>query len=223
MRKTAVFLFLVCFCAALCFSPPLAIAHPHAWIDYQIDVLTNEKNELVGLREHWLFDPFYTAFALKDFAATDQAGKETKKNKDQILMDLAQDNLQNLIPYHYFTEISVGKGKSLPLKPFEDVSSHLEKDQIAMTFTVRLVTPVSLKGSSVQYRIYDPSYYIAMRHQKTNPVSFEGAGGVGCRADIVTPKPDLTHLNLASSLDQKAVAPPDLGGYFAQRTTLLCP
>ena len=48
-------------CAAI--QTRVADAHPHAWIDVRVTVLFDGDGAITGLRQSWLFDEFYTAFA----------------------------------------------------------------------------------------------------------------------------------------------------------------
>ena len=40
-----------------------AQAHPHVRIDVKVEAVFNDSGEVVGLRELWIFDELYTAFA----------------------------------------------------------------------------------------------------------------------------------------------------------------
>jgi ABC-type uncharacterized transport system substrate-binding protein len=133
--------------------------------------LFNNKNEITAIREHWLFDKMYTAFALQDF----DPNKNGKLDKDE-LMELAKENLNGLKDFNYFTIVEVEEGKALPFAGMLSMDSFLEKNQIAIDFTLPFITPIDATKHNVVYRIYDPTYYIDMGHYEKDPVHFEGGG-----------------------------------------------
>ena len=54
---------------ALAAAPLPLAAHPHGWIDLRTEVLVDDAGRVEALRQAWLFDQFYSAFMLDDFAA----------------------------------------------------------------------------------------------------------------------------------------------------------
>lgn len=194
-----------------------ALAHPHAWIDFRTTIVLDDANRMTAIKEHWLFDPYYTEFAMRDFNPN-KDGKITHA----LLMDLAKDNLKNLGPFCYFTILEQENAKSAVEVPV-DIDSYLVKGQIALDFTLKLEKPLDLAKKKADYRIYDPSYYISMLHAKKDPILFEGKKAASCKHDLVTPKPDIMKINFAASIDKTGQAPDELGSFFAQRMTLSCP
>ncbi len=223
-----------------------ANAHPHAWISVKTVIVLNDKNEAVAIREHWLFDKMYSAYASRDFNPN-KNGTFTAKD----LLPLAQENITNLKDYNYFTVIEDGNGKTVALKTAKDIASDFEDappsskkkvivyavpkgqptdegigKQIAMDFTVPLAMPVDLHTKTATYRIYDPTYYTDMNHYEQKPVTFvsekDGAEIKGCQAKVELPKIDQSMLFSASALDKNATAPKDLGYYFSEKVTISC-
>ncbi len=201
-----------------CFAlPHHGYAHPHAWISMKTTLVLNEKGEATALREHWLFDKMYTAFALQDFDPSHNG----KLDKDE-LMQLATENLKGLKEFNYFTVMEMEDGKAIALGSAESTDSYLEKEQIAVDFTLPFTTPLELKTHSIVYRIYDPTYYIDMGHYEKEPVRFEGKLAPSCKYDITRPSVDLNMIAAAAALDKKAIAPKDFGYSFAEKVTLTC-
>lgn len=197
----------------LLLAPCAAQAHPHAFIDLQTTLIYNPAGQLTALREHWLFDQYYTEFALHDFAYNKDGTLDRTK-----LLALATENLKNLKEFDYFTSFADPKIK---LGTAADIDSKLEGKQIAMLFTVSLLTPIDPKRQPVGFKIYDPSYYTAMLHQKDGNVTQQGAP-VGCKAQLSKPNPNAVWVNLAAALDRNAKAPDNLGIYFAETVTVAC-
>lgn len=107
--------------ASLCMSSQ-AVAHPHAWISVRTSVIVNDKGEAVALREHWLFDKMYTAYAVHDF----NPNKNGKFGPKDILL-LAQENVSNLKEYGYFTVVEDYKGNPIAFGIANNIESSLEE------------------------------------------------------------------------------------------------
>lgn len=201
--------------ALLLFMPiRAAFAHPHSWIDVQSAILFDKAGIIIGLRETWLFDEFYTEFAIKDFAVL----KNGKIDK-QKLLELGEKNLQSLRDYSYFTYVDADKNRQ-KFSGHRGVESDLKDKRISLSFTILLETPIDPQKQQVSYSIYDPSYYIEMKHLDKNGIIIEG--NTSCRFSLEKPIPDMVMIAMASSLDKNAVAPNDLGSLFAETITLHC-
>lgn len=148
-------LFLItCFACVLAAQP--AMAHPHAWISVRTTIILNDKNEAVAIREHWLFDKMYSAFAARDL---DPKGDGKFKTDD--LQPLAQQNLDNLAAFHYFTvfekapqdQVKLGKPEKL-VSTFEEAPPTEKKKVIvyasppAATLIKSPTTPSKSRWSS---------------------------------------------------------------------------
>lgn len=212
LRPLNDFLFMPCFGFFLLNAMP-AQAHPHAWIDVQSAIVFNADGAITGLRQTWLFDEFYTEFALQDFGA----GKDGTVHPDKLL-ELGKGNLNNLKNHSYFTYMDADKTR-LQFSKYKDVTSELRGHRISLTFTLVLETPVDPNKKQVSYRIYDPSYYIEIKHEKDAVIL---DNNTLCRATITRPKPDVAIIAMAGALDKNAKAPEDLGRFFAERVTVQC-
>jgi ABC-type uncharacterized transport system substrate-binding protein len=213
VRPLKCFLFLACMELFL-FNTTTAHAHPHAWIDVKSEVLFDTAGNITGLRETWLFDEFYTEFALKDFGA----GKDGKVHPDKLL-ELGKGNLNSLKEYSYFTYMDADQ-KRLKFKKYQDVASEIKDKRIRLVFTILLEKPINPRQQQVSYRIYDPSYYIEMKHLKKEGVVVGNDNT--CKATVERPKPDVAFITMAAALDKKATAPDDLGRFFAERVSVQC-
>lgn len=206
----------VCLCLAVLIQAQAAQAHPHEWIDVRSVPVFNAAGQIEAIREHWLFDIYYTALSIPDF----DANHNKVLDPDELLY-LAQDNLRNLSDYSYFTFVDAGP-EATGFEAFEDVGSRMEQGRIGMDFTLVLESPVDPRSVGFSYRIYDPSYYVSMIHEKDGGVRLEGAEHSGCAYELQRPEPNAVWVSLAQSLDKNATAPDDLGKYFAERVAIAC-
>ena len=195
-----------------------ASAHPHVWIDMKVGVIMTADRELQALRIHWTFDEFYSAFAM-DGIKKDADGRYPQK----VLDDLAQVNMTNLKEVEYFTEISAN-GKKLELgTPTDPESSwNYKRSLLDLTFTLPLKTP---QAAPVQFRIYDPTYYISIDYpQKGRGTEFLNGNYRGCDISVVTPDVKNAWLNLPESAftGPSASVGQGFGANFAATATVTC-
>ncbi len=195
-----------------------ALAHPHVWIDMTVDLAFDNAKRLDALTVAWTFDEFYSAFAVQDFK-TRPGGSYDPAD----LAKLAEVNLTNLKDWNYFTEVtSGGKPVKLGLARNGGSTYDAKAGRLTMTFTVPLAAPVAASAKApVQFKIYDPSYYIAIDYAKTDPIMASGAHD-GCTVSTKVPNAEKIWTGLPESafMGPKAVV---LGSYFATTATLVCP
>ena len=177
----------------------------------------NDKGEVTGIREHWLFDKMYTAFALQDF----DPNHNGKLDKDE-LMQLAAENLKGLKEFNYFTVVETADGKPVAMGEQTIMDSYLEKEQIAIDFTLPLREPLNITAHQIVYRIFDPTYYIDMGHYEKEPVSFGAHAPKSCTYKITRPTVDISMIASAAALDKNAKAPSNFGYSFAEKVTVSC-
>jgi ABC-type uncharacterized transport system substrate-binding protein len=195
-----------------------AAAHPHVWIDMKVGIVTNADRQLEALRIHWTFDEFYSAFALNNIKK-DENGHYPQK----VLDELAQVNLTNLKEVDFFTEITAN-GKKLALAAAKDPESSWNEKQgrLTLTFTLPLKTP---HAAPVQFRIYDPSYYISIDYpEKGRGIEFLNGPHRDCKISVVTPDVENVWLNLpeAAFTGNNATVGQGFGAHFASTATLAC-
>ncbi len=189
-------------------------AHPHVWIDLETKPIYDDAGRVTGIDIAWIFDPFYTVFAIED--------KRTDDGVDQEgLVRMVGKNLQNLQPYDFFTDIRAG-GAKVPLRPVETFNAGLIEDNLWMRFVVTFAEPVDPRETSFSYAVYDPSYYIEIIYDDPAKANLEAAAPAGCSAQLEEANPTAETITLAQSLDRTAAGPENLGEIFAQRVRIAC-
>ncbi len=194
-----------------------AQAHPHVWTDMTIEILFNDDGMVTGLRQTWLFDDYYTAYAVEGMDLDGDGNPDPEK-----LNEIMQVNLEHLKEYGYFTEARENE-KILKLQPLTGKSTRMLGKRLEMTFTSLFENPVSPKGKNFSYAIFDPTYYVEMLHAETeNPVILSSAPA-GCSYKINPPNPDPSAVAQAAMLDASVRGETGLGSFFAERVSLTCP
>jgi len=211
-------LFALLFIAALLFPVDKLAAHPHAWIDMQVDFRFDETSQLEALQIVWEFDEFYTAFAVEEF----------QKQKDGTyaasdLAKLTEANLGNLESWNYFTEIERAGEKLALGKPYDGLSTYNPKTgRLKLVFMLPLAKSTKpTPQAPINLRIYDPSYYISIEYVKENPVTISGGAHQGCSSTNQIPEGEKVWGGLPESAFNGPAAA-TLGKNFAATTILQC-
>ncbi len=209
--------FLLLFFAILSSAMPgHAIAHPHTWIDVTVEVVF-EQGKAVGLRETWLFDDYYTAYATEGMDEDGDGQPDARR-----LRALLEENMSNLAEYTYFTQVTRG-GNDVAFAEVAEMSSRMAGTRLEMSFLLPLATPLDVGGPGMVYGIFDPTYYIEMLHAETRDAIRLTGAPAGCSTKLDKPKPTAEATSLAASLDRLQSAGDTLGAIFAERVTIRCP
>ncbi len=214
LARTGAAILVVAAVAGSALSPGSAQAHPHAWIDFHTQPVVDETGAITGLRQHWRFDVFYTLFIVESLHANAGAVE------DAALLEVAQTSLTNLHPYDYFTEVSQGD-REVGFKTATDLETGLEGEALWMTFTVPFTDPLSPAHGPIQYKVYDPEFFVEMRHVGDAPIRLVG-GLADCQATVVDGEPTVEQTLFAASLDTVTSPGFNLGEVFAQTATIQC-
>ncbi len=173
---------------------------------------------LDALTVTWTFDEFYSAFAVEDFKKRPDGSYDPAD-----LGKLAEVNLANLKEWNYFTEVTAnGKPVALGTAKSDGGSFDEKSGQLTMTFTLPLAQPVAATAAApVQFRVYDPSYYIAIDYVKDAPIRLAAETSDGCGVSTAAPNAEKIWASLPESafMGPQAVS---LGKNFATTATLIC-
>ena len=163
--------------AVLALTPAAASSHPHEWIDVASEVLFDPKGQIAAIRHHWRFDEAFSAFALQGLD-TDGDGLYSP----QELAPLAQENVQSLVDYDFFTFLSAGDyqaGFAAPKDYFLELDNEF---RLTLHYTLPLAQPFSAAGP-VLLQVFDPEFYIAMVLPSAEAVRLVDAP-LGCRLTV---------------------------------------
>ena len=203
--------------AALALVPTAASAHPHEFVSMKITALFDGEGRVSGMRYNWVFDEFFSAYALE---GQDANGNGKSEPEEQVA--LMEEILGNIGKIDYFTAFD-GNGLVPKLVSAKGVKAAMQGRQFDMTFDVTFDAPVSpTKDKPLRYAIYDDEFYIAMTHDG-------GLSGVtladapeGCGAQLVEPDPDEDLEAFAASLGRDESGGPNLGAAFAEWVGIEC-
>jgi nickel/cobalt exporter len=133
-----------------------------------------------AVRHHWRFDEGFSAFALQGLD-TDGDGRYSKEE----LAPLAQENVESLGEYGFFTELVAGDAPTAFGTPRD---YHLDYDgsRLTLHYALPLAAPLSA-SQEITLQVYDPEYYIAFGFPSAEAVRLVNAPG-DCLLDVTPAK-----------------------------------
>jgi ABC-type uncharacterized transport system substrate-binding protein len=173
-------LILACTLAGLLLGAGSVSAHPHVWVTMKSAVVYGPDGAVIGMRHAWTFDDMYSAFAVQ--------GLEQKKKGEFTsaeLQPLAQVNVESLKEYDFFTYAKAG-GKELAF--VDPKEYHLEFDPKEAVLTLFFLLPLKtpLKAKSVNFQVFDPTYFVDFALAEKDAVALETAPA-GCQFNVGKP------------------------------------
>ena len=88
--------------------PLPAFAHPHIFIDAKAAITFNDAGQVVSIHNTWVFDQAYSAWSIQGLDTNNDG-----KYSPQELQPLADDNMNGLADYEYYTFAGEGKDGSI--------------------------------------------------------------------------------------------------------------
>lgn len=202
--------------AAVATATP-AMAHPHVWVAARATVLFDKDGKIAGVRNSWVFDEMYSAFA------TQGLGKDGAPPTREELQPLARTNIDSLAEFDYFT-FAKEAGKKVGFQQPSDYWLEAdEKKIVSLHFTVLLKEPVPA-SKVFSFQVYDPSYFVAFGFEKTDPVALKDAPA-GCSVSVMEPAPLLAgeSQRLSQAATENFSPGGDLSARLAPRAVVACP
>lgn len=199
-------------------SAPLQ-AHPHAWIDLEITLERDGEGRITHMLHRWRFDPTYGQYLYEDALAHQEGATE-----DEKLQALAREILDNLEEYQWYSHVEAD-GREIGVDAAPDPSMRMEEGLLFFRFRLALDEPVEVGSEHLEYKVYDPTYFIEILHEEpagTRVVEADGLASADCRAQLERPRPDPQLVAKAMMLDYGASVDYDLGRHFAERVTVRC-
>lgn len=206
-------------CMVLCSTP--ALAHPHVVIEGWSDVVFNDAGMVEAIYVEWAFDENYSEIAIEGLDANND-GHYSGAELDV----LTRENINALKEYSYFT-YAKADGKRVEYGEITEAAQVLVGKTLKLHFRVPLKTPVDPKKQAFSYKIYDPSFYIAIDYSKSRPVNVIGTAPKGCTVKLgeiaADEQTDATRQMLSTKgTDWQPDENEDFGALFAQPVDVIC-
>ena len=195
-----------------------AQAHPHVFVDANIEVVRNDKGEFTELRHVWRFDELFSATIILDFDADgdDQLNEaELKEVTDTIHQSISE--------FDFFTAIRVA-GKPIDFYEPEALKAYFKDGQMIMLLEVEPAKPQNMDKEPLRISISDTSFYVAFDYD-VESISVAG-NSKGCAASVVHPNFDELYASTADTFTEAFFDDPsntaDLGDEYYSWATIDC-
>ncbi len=209
--RTLVFLLFVAF--------PLCLrAHPHNWITLKSEFIIDKSGLLTELHQYWQFDVYFSMMTLDDIM------HESRVQPNSLQL-LATDMVNNMQSYRYFSQLKIDNQAVALAKPIDYALSKVSNDgqqQLLLHMRFQLPTPQRVTDKTLIWQVYDPTYFIDMRHNDTSQIIVRRENGKQCSTAIEQPEPSNEMLDYAFSLDQTEKNTQGLGAAFAEKVIIQC-
>ncbi|AGA32573.1 protein of unknown function DUF1007 [Thioalkalivibrio nitratireducens DSM 14787] len=201
--------------AALLLAAGPVQTHPHAWIDLRVSLHFEPRGDLRAMRQEWILDPTYSHLLLQDMEASHPG-----LDLDTALDEIGTRMLADLRDYDYFTEMRRA-GDRLAIPDAREGRLEWRQRRLHLSFELPLQQRRPDAETPLEYRVYDPGYWIEVLHDPDDVIHLDG--GQGCTTRMDPPRPEPWLVGYAATLDRKQRTPvEDLGRAFAERVLILC-
>jgi len=194
-----------------------AVAHPHVFVDAQMEVVVNEEGKFTELRHVWRFDELFSATLILDFDKNGNA----KLDKDEIeeITDIVQESIAE---YDFYTALRSGTDVINFYEP-EKINAYMENDQMIMFLSIEPEFPHDFKKAPLRISASDTSYYVAFEFSERN-VILKGETG-SCNTNVTVPDFDALYASNSETLTEAYFENPEnpgLGDEFFSWAEVSC-
>jgi ABC-type nickel/cobalt efflux system permease component RcnA/ABC-type uncharacterized transport system substrate-binding protein len=149
--------------------PLPAFAHPHIFIDATAAITFNDAGQVVSIHNTWVFDEAYSAWSIQGLD-TNNDGKVTREE----LQPLADDNMNGLADYEYYTFAGEGNDPNLKFSHGSNPTIDYDGHRTTLNFDVALAQPYTIR-KALQLSIDDPEYYVAITFKDASSIQLINA------------------------------------------------
>lgn len=198
------------------FSPNLAEAHPHVFVDAAAGFQFDAEGQLVSLRITWTYDAF-TSLTLFEILDLDRDGDGRLDDADKAAIVAGETEWAEDYKGDTYLEMD---GSDIRLARPLGGSAWMADDRISVTFDLPLVDPLQT-GGEIVLKLYDPSYFYAY-----DVVALQGTSREDCTARIVPFEADVAtaalRQQLAALSREETPTQANVGRLFADEVRLTC-
>lgn len=173
-------------------AAPMALAHPHVFVDVTLTLETDDKGRVDGIEVTWVYDPLFTMLVLSDRGLDADADLSLTEEEKAVLMGF---DLQDWPEGFDGALFAYDEDGAVALGPAEALSVGLT-DGALVTRHRRPVAALEIEpGETLRLEPYDPYYYAAL-----SLVGMEGVPA-GCETRIIAPDTDAADARVAEMGD----------------------
>jgi len=204
-------------CAFLAAGANLASAHPHVFVDAQMEVVLNDEGKFTELRHVWRFDELFSSTLIIDF---DKNGNnELDTNEIEEITGIVKESIAE---YDFYTALRSGKDVINFYEP-EKISAYMENGQMIMFLSIEPEFPHDFKKAPLRISASDTSYYVAFEFSEKN-IILKGDMET-CKTNVTVPDFDALYASNSETLTEAYFENPEnpgLGDEFFSWAEVSC-
>lgn len=213
-RNTKVFLSSV---AMLLGTTLVPNAHPHVFVQANMEIVINDKGQFTELRHVWKFDELFSSTLVFDF---DKNG-DNKLDKAEI-EEITNTIKSSISEYDFYTAMRSGKDVINFYEP-DKLNAYMENGEMIMFFSIEPEKPHDFKTAPLRISASDTSYYVAFEFSEKNITIKEN--GKGCKTSVTVPDYDSLYADDSLTLSEAYFTNPEnpeLGDEFFSWAEIKC-
>lgn len=195
-----------------------AQAHPHVFVEANLEIVRDTNGAVTELRHVWRFDEIFSSTVLLDFDSNADGQLQSEE------LDEVSDTVTETIGENdYFTDIRLD-GQEVPFIGPEKILVDYMDGQVLMFFATTFAAPLAIGNDDFRISVSDPTYYVAMDIANEAAVQISG-DGAECAVEIVRPDFDKLYAQNQSTLTEQFFADPlnaSLGDEWMTWINLAC-
>ncbi len=189
-----------------------ALGHPHVWITVRAELVFSDSL-VTEVRQHWTFDPAYSAYAIQGLGSADGTLNEGQ------LRQLAMVNTESLGEFGYFTFLKVNGQNQVFSRP-RDTAMVLEGGRLTLTYSLPVKTPFS-PGQAFSFEYDDPTYFVSFTLAADDD-AVRLVDAPPCTVSVNRPTPPVAGGNFADAFSQALSSQSGFGTIFAIKAQITC-
>lgn len=199
-------------------APVAAFAHPHVFVEANMEVLRNAKGEFTEIRHVWRFDELFSTSIIFDYDENgDNQLDETELGK---VTDIVKESIAE---YDFYTAVRHGTDALEFYEP-DGIGAYYEGNSLIMFLALELAKPLKPGEKPLRLSASDTSYYVAFDFDTDN-VTVAG-NNEGCNIKVEHPDFDKLYaedsLFLTEAYFNDPNNPVSLGDEFYSWASLSC-
>ena len=198
-------------------STLLPNAHPHVFIEANMELVINDKNQFTELRHVWRFDELFSSTLIFDFDA-DASGDLDEKEIKEITTTIQK----SIAEYDFYTALRSGKDVINFYEP-EKLDAYMEDGQMIMFFSIEPENPHDFSKAPLRISASDTSYYVAFEFSEKNIILKENSEA--CKTKVTVPDYDELYASNSDTLSEAYFSNPEnpeLGDEFFSWAEITC-
>ena len=186
---------------ALALSPAAALAHPHVFVEANLEVVRDKAGAVTELRHVWRFDELFSSTVMLDFDA-DGDGKLSPEELDEVSSVVTE----SIGEFNFYTELRLDSKPQEFIGPQKIMVDYVD-GQVLMFFAATMKSPLEVANRDFRVSVSDPTYYVAMEIADESAVQISG-DGAKCSAAVQRPDFDKLYSQNSQTLTEQFFADP---------------